>query len=272
MIKERECSVVLDLASSYAEGLTGVTTNGLIEGHLKDCKKCKKYYEEFMIFREESEQKEQAIGRKFKASLKRYRYQMLGMFLGIIITVSVVCGYFAYAIYEFKETSKASAHTENAEDYGTWENYYGISKLTVFPRLENPTDNIITYYYDCSGDKLYQICQIYLECEYTTQEYQEEKQRLLSIIDEDTQIAVEYDEGLEFRYPAVYAMLYDESGCYEYALFFEEDKKIVYIYLQGVNRGDLCFSTSMLPIYYGQTGYMFETEKEPFSIYPQKSE
>lgn len=271
MKKDRDCYVILDLLPSYAEGLTSEATNQLIEGHLDKCKKCKEFYEEVQLSRAQEEKTQQENGRRFKKLLMRYRYQMLGLILGIVVTVLVVAGYTMYLIYDTNQANQASAHTEQIEDYGTWENYYGISELVIFPEAEISDGNRMDYYYDCSGSKLYQNCQIYLECQYSKEDYEKEKQRLLSISNQETGMKVRYDEA-EFRYPAVYAMLYDRNGCYEYALFSEEKCRIVYIYLQGIERSNLYFETKLLPLYYGQTGYMFETEKEPFSIYPEEED
>lgn len=60
-------------------------------------------------------------------------------------------------------------------------------------------------------------------------------------------------------------MLYDEG--YEYALLSEEEYKIIYIYLQGIDRRELVFEEKYLPKDYGQKGYFMETEREPFRIY-----
>lgn len=271
MKKDRECYVILDLLPSYAEGLTSEATNRLVEEHLDKCKKCKEFYEGIQWSRAQEEKREQETGQRFRKLLLRYRYQMLGLLIGIVVTVLMVAGYIMYFLYDINQTNKAAAHTEQIEDYGTWENYYGISELAIFPAAEMCDGNRMDYYYDCSGSKLYQNCQIYLECQYSKQDYEKEKERLLSIDNQETGMKVRYD-NTEFRYPAVYAMLYDMNGCYEYALFFEEECRIVYIYLQGIQRSDLYFETKMLPLYYGQTGYMFETEKEPFSIYPEEED
>ena len=61
-------------------------------------------------------------------------------------------------------------------------------------------------------------------------------------------------------------MLYDEG--YEYALLSDADCTIHYIYLQGADRRELHFPTAYLPKNYGQFGYSFETECDPYRIYP----
>ena len=90
------------------------------------------------------------------------------------------------------------------------------------------------------------------------------KKRLLQTTDKNTERKVEYSEE-ETSLPCVYAMLYDEG--YEYALFSEEEGKIIYIYLQGIDRRELVFDEKYLPKDYGQKGHFMETEREPFRIY-----
>lgn len=155
-------------------------------------------------------------------------------------------------------------HYEQSSDYGK-QNYTGISKLALFPDDHAMTGKILDFYYDCKGEELYQTYQIYLNCQYEPESYETEKNRLLHITDETTGTTALYSTD-EFSFPGVYAMLYDDG--HEYALFSDKDYSIIYIYLQGVDRRNLYFDTTLLPKDYGQYGYPFETEREPFSIYP----
>jgi hypothetical protein len=103
-----------------------------------------------------------------------------------------------------------------------------------------------------------------LECSFDREAYQAEKERLVNVFDTDTGHQVMYSEEENYL-PCVYAMLYDEG--YEYALFSDEECKIRYIYLQGIDRRELGFEAKYLPKDYGQSGYDFETEREPYRIY-----
>ena len=158
---------------------------------------------------------------------------------------------------------------ENVEEYREFEAYSGISKLSLFPtrqQIARAEGDILAYIYECSGPKLYQNCQIYMECRYTEQEYQKEVDRLLQFTYSETGLGVQYSED-GYEYPAVYAIK-NVEGCNEYVLFLEEEQKIIYIYLQGtVDRRDLHFDEKYLPLDYGQNGMTFE-EVESYSIYP----
>lgn len=269
VVKEKEkCSVVEDLFGSYGEGLTNETTSHMIEEHLKECKNCQKKYEMYLLQKEEENLQEKQEGEKLKRKLSRYRYQLIGMVLGIVVTLVVMAGGVAFSVFYLKKVNNTNSSTENVEDYGEFQDYAGISELDLFPsKKEMDMENISLekYVYECYGSKLFQNCQIYLECKYSEEDYLAEKERLKNVKNEEMGKTVQSSEE-DFAYPGVYAMLNSES-CYEYVLFLEEEQKIIYVYLQGlVDRRELKFSEKYLPLEYGQNGGSFENEKE-YSIY-----
>lgn len=268
--KNRTCAIVEDLLPSYLEELTSGTTNEMIEAHIKTCEACKTYKENLLADKEQLLQMEEQKSESFKKRLSRYRYQLLGLFLGMILTVAAIFGSILFALFYYNRQAETEAHTESIEEYREFEEYYGISKLYLFPKaaIKDEKDiEIKKYLYDCNGTKLFQNCQIFLECEYSGETYEEEKKRILDITDRETKLAVKYTTE-EFPYPAAYAMK-DSETCYEYVLFLEEEKKMIYVYLQGgIDRRELLFSEEYLPMDYGQNG--LGEEKEAYSIYPVK--
>lgn len=46
MNKQFECNVILDLLPLYLDGRTCDDTNDVVQEHLKECKECRKVYEE----------------------------------------------------------------------------------------------------------------------------------------------------------------------------------------------------------------------------------
>ena len=267
MKEKQKCKIVEDLFGLYYEQLTSETSKNMIESHLKECKSCEKKYEKYILELQEETREEKRKEEKFRGKLMRYRYQLLGMILGSVIMVVGVILSFVGVTFGIQMINGADSSTESIEDYGEFEDYAGISKLYLFPlKKELATKNVETekYVYECSGGRLYQTCQIYLECKYINEdEYLEEKQRLKKVSCKDTEKRVRESKE-EFSYPGVYAMLNEE---YEYALFLEEEQKIIYVYLQGmVDRRDLKFSEKYLPLEYGQDGFDYE-DKEKFSIY-----
>lgn len=270
-MQERECVIVRDLLPSYIEQLTNDTTVSVVEAHLKECKKCEKVYQELLATYEEESSMQGKADKRFFRRLRRYRYQMLGGIIGIMLPFVALFVWYGIRVFQNMYLPIPRTYTEEIADYGEFEDYDGLSELALFPKeeaLEESQAEIVKYVYECDKDSLYQECQIYLECQYTESMYLSEKQRLQQIVGQDTKLATVYTEK-DFAYPAVYAMVNSDS-CNEYALFLEDEHKIIYVYLQGlVDRRELYFNEEYLPLEYGQHGMEFE-ELEPYSIYKDK--
>ena len=259
--------IVRDLLFSYAEELTSDNTKVFLENHLKECSKCRSIYQDILEEVEAQRAKESGRDKRFLYKLKRYRYQILGAFLGMLLTIAFIIGLVFYGIWTSRERSSTEIFTNKIQDYGSFEDYHGYSKLSLFPPKDLTAQNgeILEYIYDCSGPKLYQTCQIYLECSYTAEEYAKEVQRLQQIKDDGTGLLALYSPD-GYEYPAIYTMKNTDT-CNEYVLLLEEEQKIIYIYLQGiVDRRDLHFQEKYLPLDYGQDGMNFE-DVESYNIY-----
>lgn len=271
MRESTECSLVRDLLPLSIEGLVSEESAKLIQAHLEICKKCGNYREELLEDKKEREDKEQAIERRFVRTLKKWRYEMLGLFIGVFVVLGVVLlllfNPFS-AAGQGEEVYTVKEHYEDVQDYGK-QNYTGIAGLSLFPESDAVSTAIQEFYYDCKGQKLYQAYQIYLKCVYEEDAYEAEKQRLLQVTDEFTGRGIVYSEK-ETYLPCISAMLYDEG--FEYALLDEAEYTIIYIYLQGIDRREVVFNNAYLPADYGQAGYYFETEREAFRIYPTEWE
>ncbi len=270
-MQQKKCMIVRDLLDSYAEELTGDKTTEFIQQHLKECTKCRDAYQELLEEQEEQRAKESGLDKRFLFKLKRYRYQLMGAFLGVVLTILFIVGALFVSIMVGKEKNNTDVYTNQIDAYGEFKDYYGLSELALFPKKDGMGANveILSYVYDCSGAKLYQECQIYLECRYDGEGFEKEKSRLQQIENSETGLSVVID-ATGYEYPAIYAMKNEES-CNEYALLLEEEKKIIYIYLQGsVDRRDLYFDEIYLPYDYGQDGLHFE-DVEEYSIYPKET-
>lgn len=270
-MQERECMIVRDLLPSYIEQLVNDTTVSIVEAHLRECKGCEKRYRELLLEYEEESNNQGKAEKRFFRRLRRYRYQMLGGLIGMLLPFAAVAGWFGFRILQGRFQSTPVVYTEAVTNYGEFKDYKGLSGLALFPGVEEAEENVIqNYVYECDKHSLYQECQIYLECQYTKEQYQAEKERLQQLVGEDTGRKVVYTEK-DFAYPGVYAMINSES-CNEYALFLEDEYRIIYVYLQGsVDRRELHFEEKYLPLEYGQHGMEFETV-EPYSIYADKDE
>lgn len=269
--KTAECSVVRDLLPLLTEELVSDESRALILGHLYICKKCRAHMEWLAEEQKKAAEIQLSNDNRLRRALKRRRYEMLGMFGGVVFLVLLIClGIFQPfgGMWGEKDPYPVREHYESKDDYGK-QNYQGIAALALFPDPESLNGEVKDFYYDCKGSELYQDYQIYLECSYAPDAYLQEKERLFGISDEKTGRAVQYTED-ETALPCVYAMLYDEG--YEYALLSEEDYKVIYIYLQGTDVRGLYFERKYLPKDYGQAGYAFETEREAFRIYQTDQE
>ena len=268
-MQEKECMIIRDLLPSYVEQLTGEGTAGVIDAHLKECKKCQGIYQELVFQYAEENRRQGKVDKKFLGKLRRYRYQLIGGLIGIMIPVLVVVIWFGSLILKNRFTTPSVESTQNVEEYRKFENYYGLSPLDLFPTDEQVAENggeIVEYVYECNDNKMYQNCQIYMECQYTEEGFEKEASRLKTMRHEDSGQTVCTSEEL-FAYPGVYAMLSFDS-CNEYALLLEEESKIIYIYLQGmVDRRDLYFDEKYLPLDYGQNGFEMQEIGE-FNMYP----
>lgn len=268
-MQQKECMIVRDLLPSYIEQLANGTTVSVIEKHLQECKHCEKVYQELLLQYEQESCKQGKADKRFFRSLRRYRYQMLGGLIGIMIPFVTAAVWLAIVGLKNDLAANATVYTDEIADYGKFEEYQGISELALFPKQgesEAFAATIQKYVYECDKNSLFQECQIYLECQYTEEHYIQEVERLQQIAGQDTGLEVIYTEK-DFEYPAIYAMINAES-CNEYALLMEEENKIIYVYLQAtVDRRELYFDEEYLPLEYGQSGMEFENV-EPYSIYP----
>lgn len=106
------------------------------------------------------------------------------------------------------------------------------------------------FYYKYKDAFLDPVCQIYLKCEYDLPTYKNETERL-------SQIREEYQGRIQkinyntkdFRYPA-YVTIFENDGCYEYALLDEENYSIIYIFLQWTEEKNIEFADIYLPYNY----------------------
>lgn len=261
-----DCSVVKDLLPLFLDNLTSRESEELIRTHLETCEQCRAQLERLRGERVEQNSLEDANDKRLWKALKKRRYEMLGIFCGILSCILLVAGLLVWVFWRGntkEQNYDIREHYEQTADYGK-QNYRGLAKLSLFPAKDGLTGEITDFYYDCKGGWLYQEYQIYLECNYDASAYEAEKQRLLQVKDRQTTKQVIYTEE-ENDLPCVYAMLYDEG--YEYALFAEQENKIIYIYLQGIDRRELAFPEEYLPKDYGQAGYDFETERDAYNIY-----
>ena len=158
--------------------------------------------------------------------------------LGIIL--SYVCYHF---IYGTRITSREGEAYHKLEGKGVY------SPLAVFPSADMDTVSQ-DFYYQTRDEIFATTCQIYLENQYTREQYEAETERL---------------RNLEFSYQDQTNMLYqdEENYCsvayvamanwtdrYEYAITLDDSNTIIYVYLQNMDAKDIHMQSDYLPKYF----------------------
>ena len=158
--------------------------------------------------------------------------------LGIIL--SYVCYHF---IYGTRITSREGEAYHKLEGKGVY------SPLAVFPSADMDTVSQ-DFYYQTRDEIFAATCQIYLENQYTREQYEAETERL---------------RNLKFSYQDQTNMLYqdEENYCsvayvamanwidrYEYAITLDDSNTIIYVYLQNMDAKDIHMQSDYLPKYF----------------------
>lgn len=270
---KRECSLIRDLLPLYVERMVSEESKKIIEEHLAQCPSCKKVYEE-MTERElgrhpeigENDESEavESFRRFVKKEKRKGRVKiavsaMLSFGLAIFLAFAIPAGILGAITLPLWIT-----HTsEDISDYD-WDSFKGDSGFLIFPE-EVREDRVTEYYYSYREGLFDEDVQLYLQCEYTQEEFQEECRRL-------EQAHVIYRDGGQRRRNGTRYNTGDYMlPAYEYALLDEENGRIDYIFLQFVDEDDLVFAREKLPYGYGRD-YTVDPKLSPYNMYafPEK--
>ena len=107
---ERKCKLVQDLLPSYIDGVTSEDTKNFVEEHLKECKDCKKYFEEMNSEFDKNVVKDAETVKeikKYKRKIFRLKFVVTAVVLAI---VGVVVGNLGFKYYIVKNAIKANAN------------------------------------------------------------------------------------------------------------------------------------------------------------------
>ena len=183
-------------------------------------------------------------------------------FLLLLLGLTCILAFFGPGISPIRLCFEGEGtYTEDIGDYGEFEGFRGYSRLYIFPETIPEGAQAEEYFYFYQDTLFDPSAQIYLECSYDNDAYEQELARL-SWIQEvylDTGPDLQLDEE-KFRWPAL-VTIYADNHCWEYALLLD-DNRIAYVFLQFQNRWEIAFPTEYLPLNYG-----WEQEEESFSIY-----
>ena len=161
-----------------------------------------------------------------------------------VIVLGTVLSYVCYHfIYGTRITSREGEAYHKLEGKGVY------SPLAVFPSADMDTVSQ-DFYYQTRDEIFAATCQIYLENQYTREQYEAETERL---------------RNLEFSYQDQTNMLYqdEENYCsvayvamanwtdrYEYAITLDDSNTIIYVYLQNMDAKDIHMQSDYLPKYF----------------------
>lgn len=268
------CSIATTLYSSYQEGLTSPASNEFIETHLSECPNCQRLLHVSVNAPgsvPNTSVNDAAVcdaSLSVASYLKHYRRLFfaatLGVFLGILLFALLFANLIFGVNHFFKlVTGRHTIHTDSASDYHHWEDYQGISNFTIFPENLSGCKTVNQYEYRCDSSSILTALQLYLDCSYTPEGYEAEKLRLLSVARADTEQSL-------FAQPACYTMLFSNTAC-EYAVFLENEYRILYISLENIPRDEIVFDETYLPLDYGNFGSPPENQAKPYCIYKNSS-
>ena len=164
--------------------------------------------------------------------------------VAVVIVLGIILSYVCYHfIYGTRITSREGEAYHKLEGKGVY------SPLAVFPSADMDTVSQ-DFYYQTRDEIFAATCQIYLENQYTREQYEAETERL---------------RNLEFSYQDQTNMLYqdEKNYCsvayvamanwidrYEYAITLDDSNTIIYVYLQNMDAKDIHMQSDYLPKYF----------------------
>ena len=174
-------------------------------------------------------------------------FAVVAAVLAVVAAVIVLGTVLSYVCYHFIYGTRITSR--EGEAYHKLEGKGVYSPLAVFPSADMDTVSQ-DFYYQTRDEIFAATCQIYLENQYTREQYEAETERL---------------RNLEFSYQDQTNMLYqdEENYCsvayvamanwidrYEYAITLDDSNTIIYVYLQNMDAKDIHMQSDYLPKYF----------------------
>lgn len=156
------------------------------------------------------------------------------------IILSYVCYHF---IYGTRITSREGEAYHKLEGKGVY------SPLAVFPSADMDTVSQ-DFYYQTRDEIFAATCQIYLENQYTREQYEAETERLRNLeFSYQDQTNMLYQDEKNYCSVAYVAMA-NWTDRYEYAITLDDSNTIIYVYLQNMDAKDIHMQADYLPKYF----------------------
>ena len=161
-----------------------------------------------------------------------------------VIVLGTVLSYVCYHfIYGTRITSREGEAYHKLEGTGVY------SPLAVFPSADMDTVSQ-DFYYQTRDEIFAATCQIYLENQYTREQYEAETERLRNLeFSYQDQTNMLYQDEKNYCSVAYVAMA-NWTDRYEYAITLDDSNTIIYVYLQNMDAKDIHMQADYLPKYF----------------------
>lgn len=164
--------------------------------------------------------------------------------VAVVIVLGIILSYVCYHfIYGTRITSREGEAYHKLEGKGVY------SPLAVFPSADMDTVSQ-DFYYQTRDEIFAATCQIYLENQYTREQYEAETERLRNLeFSYQDQTNMLYQDEKNYCSVAYVAMA-NWTDRYEYAITLDDSNTIIYVYLQNMDAKDIHMQADYLPKYF----------------------
>ncbi|MBB6713919.1 zf-HC2 domain-containing protein [Clostridium gasigenes] len=252
---KNNCEIIKDLSVLVKDGIATKESEKVVKEHIAECENCGNYYKSITDEIDLNKNEINIEDRQTKGIVS-YGKKIKKIILGTVIVVGIsVVAYIMIIVafisapfffYDKNETTNISDYREfdtiHNEEQCMW------SFLYVFPEKINNPDKVKSYYYYCDNKGLFDNSyQMYLESEFSEDEFKEEVKRLseIKVKYEGDENSIVYNNN-DFKYPA-YVAIKDKDCTYEYALVDDENNRVMYVYTRFMYESDIKFDKEYLP-------------------------
>lgn len=174
-------------------------------------------------------------------------FAVVAAVLAVVAAVIVLGTVLSYVCYHFIYGTRITSR--EGEAYHKLEGTGVYSPLAVFPSADMDTVSQ-DFYYQTRDEIFAATCQIYLENQYTREQYEAETERLRNLeFSYQDQTNMLYQD--EKNYCSVaYAAMANWTDRYEYAITLDDSNTIIYVYLQNMDAKDIHMQADYLPKYF----------------------
>lgn len=174
-------------------------------------------------------------------------FAVVAAVLAVVAAVIVLGTVLSYVCYHFIYGTRITSR--EGEAYHKLEGTGVYSPLAVFPSEDMDTVSQ-DFYYQTRDEIFAATCQIYLENQYTREQYEAETERLRNLeFSYQDQTNMLYQDEKNYCSVAYVAMA-NWTDRYEYAITLDDSNTIIYVYLQNMDAKDIHMQADYLPKYF----------------------